>query len=93
MAFAVERNVDAIRVAVNRLQNVARLIAFARIIVENTSEGTSQAPGPIPMLKNAKYRPRANTPNPAFTEDPRKFKATNIRAMAIPVAINKMVVQ
>jgi hypothetical protein len=44
MALATERNVDAIRVAVTLFINVATLIAFARIIVENTSDGISQAP-------------------------------------------------
>lgn len=47
LPFAVERNVEAIRVAVIRLKNVAMDIAFARIVVANTSEGISQAPGPI----------------------------------------------
>lgn len=49
MAFAVDKNVDDIKVAVTLFMNVAKLIALARIFVENTSEGMSQAPGPIPI--------------------------------------------
>lgn len=55
MALATERNEDAKIVAVARFPKVARLIAFARIVVVKTSDGISQAPGPIPILKNARY--------------------------------------
>ena len=44
IALATDRNVDAMSVAVTRFINVATLIAFTRIIVEKTSDGTSQAP-------------------------------------------------
>ena len=37
--------------AVTRFAKVAKLIAFARIVVENTSEGISHAPGPIPKRR------------------------------------------
>jgi hypothetical protein len=77
MAFAVDKNVDDIKVAVTLFMNVAKLIALARIFVENTSEGMSQAPGPIPMnnqsmngnqhhvpiLKVARYRAKEATAN------------------------------
>ena len=55
MALATERNEEAKIVATALLEKVARLMAFARIVVVNTSEGISQAPGPIPILKNARY--------------------------------------
>ena len=44
IALATDRKVDVITVPTNRLENVARLIAFARMLVENTSAGISQAP-------------------------------------------------
>jgi len=51
IAFAIERKVEAIKVPVDRFRKVATLIAFALMVVENTSEGISQHPGPIPRLK------------------------------------------
>jgi hypothetical protein len=55
MALATERNEEAKMVATALLEKVARLIAFARIVVVNTSEGISQEHGPAPILKNAIY--------------------------------------
>ena len=51
---AVERKVLAISVPVIRLKNVARLIAFARILVAKISDGTSQAIGWKRTKKNKK---------------------------------------
>ena len=55
IAFATERNEDAKIVAVARLLNVERLIAFARIDVVKTSDDTVHVAGPMPILKNARY--------------------------------------
>mmetsp|Transcript_22960 Transcript_22960/g.50031 ORF Transcript_22960/g.50031 Transcript_22960/m.50031 type:complete len:155 (-) Transcript_22960:1289-1753(-) len=57
MAFAVDRKVDDISVATILLKNVATDIPFARMLVGKISDGISQAAGPIPMLKNERYRP------------------------------------
>mmetsp|Transcript_10103 Transcript_10103/g.15963 ORF Transcript_10103/g.15963 Transcript_10103/m.15963 type:complete len:151 (-) Transcript_10103:385-837(-) len=62
----------------------ATLIALARIIVLNTSEGISHAPGPIPILKNAKYNARPNTANPSLFAFPTNAKDTNINETDIP---------
>lgn len=71
-------------VAMRRLQKVANDMALARTTVGKISDGINQAPGPIPILKNAKYKPRENTPKPAFTDEPRKLNASRQRAIAIP---------
>ena len=63
MALAVERKVDEKIVAVTRFINVATLIALARIVVANTSDGINHAPGPIPRLKKDRYMAKANTAN------------------------------
>ena len=44
MALTTDKKVEAIKVAVARFINVATLIAFALIIVENTSDGINQQP-------------------------------------------------
>mmetsp|Transcript_19482 Transcript_19482/g.35050 ORF Transcript_19482/g.35050 Transcript_19482/m.35050 type:complete len:154 (+) Transcript_19482:510-971(+) len=84
MALATERKVEDMMVAVTRFMNVATLIALARIIVLNTSEGISHAPGPIPILKNAKYNARPNTANPSLFAFPTNAKDTNINETDIP---------
>mmetsp|Transcript_16543 Transcript_16543/g.32880 ORF Transcript_16543/g.32880 Transcript_16543/m.32880 type:complete len:83 (+) Transcript_16543:329-577(+) len=63
---ARERRVLDMIVAVKRLQNVAMLIPLARIVVENTSEGINQAPGPMPMLKDDKYMANPTTDQTGF---------------------------
>ena len=84
MAFATERKVDDMMVAVTRFINVARLIAFARIIVLNTSEGISQAPGPIPILKNARYSANPKIAVPSLEAAPMKLIDTMNRDTAHP---------
>mmetsp|Transcript_25359 Transcript_25359/g.41174 ORF Transcript_25359/g.41174 Transcript_25359/m.41174 type:complete len:217 (-) Transcript_25359:901-1551(-) len=76
MAVATERKVDDMMVAVTRFINVATLMAFARIIVLNTSEGMSQAPGPIPILKNARYNPNPTIAPTSLATAPMKLIAT-----------------
>lgn len=66
IAFAVDKNVDDITVAVNLFINVATLIDFARIPVGKTSAGISHAPGPIPTLNVARYSAKENTANHVF---------------------------
>lgn len=59
---ATVRNVEVTTVAVMRFRKVAMLIAFARIVVENTSAGISHAPGPIPNEKKERYNAKAIIP-------------------------------
>jgi hypothetical protein len=89
MALAVERNVDAISVAVIRLKKVATLIALARILVAKISDGINQAPGPIPILKNDMYKanPKIAKPVPRFLF-PRKVILIKMRATHIPTCGN-----
>jgi hypothetical protein len=54
MALAVNKKVEDINVAVKRFMNVAIDIALTRMHVANISDGISQEPGPMPMLKNAR---------------------------------------
>mmetsp|Transcript_18759 Transcript_18759/g.43764 ORF Transcript_18759/g.43764 Transcript_18759/m.43764 type:complete len:117 (-) Transcript_18759:1294-1644(-) len=54
-AFATLRKDDAMIVAVIRFGRIAMLMAFARMLKANTSEMTTQLPGPKPDEKNARY--------------------------------------
>ena len=85
IAFTVDKKVEAMRVAVIRLQNVATDIAFARIEVANISEGMSHAPGPIPELKKAMYRASPPIVHPELESFcPTKLMATKSNATIIP---------
>mmetsp|Transcript_45519 Transcript_45519/g.95559 ORF Transcript_45519/g.95559 Transcript_45519/m.95559 type:complete len:247 (+) Transcript_45519:40-780(+) len=85
MALATERKVEDMMVAVTRFIKVATLMALARIIVLNTSEGTSHAPGPIPILKKARYNANPNTAKPSLLAFPMNEKETNMRDTDIPI--------
>ena len=63
----------------------AKLIALARIIVLNTSEGISQAPGPIPNEKNARYRANPNTANRPLLAPPTNPNDTKKSDMDMPI--------
>ena len=52
MVLSAVRTVEAIMAANTLLQKVAIDIAFARILIKNTSLGINHAPGPIPIEKN-----------------------------------------
>mmetsp|Transcript_2787 Transcript_2787/g.4079 ORF Transcript_2787/g.4079 Transcript_2787/m.4079 type:complete len:111 (-) Transcript_2787:564-896(-) len=84
---AVERNVEAIKVAVIRLKNVATLIDLARIDVGKTSLGMSQAPGPIPTLKNDKYNANPITAKAILPASslPKKVMLVRKSATAMPI--------
>ena len=84
MAFAVVRNVEAMSVAVTLFINVATLMAFARTVMAKTSDGTSQAPGPIPTEKKAKYKARPQTAKAEFVALPKKLTERRTKDMAIP---------
>ncbi len=85
MASAVDQNVDAIIVAATRFKKPAILIALPRMQLSKTSEGNSHAPGPIPMLKNARYRLSPNMVKPVLSlELPKNEKLTISSATAIP---------
>mmetsp|Transcript_6064 Transcript_6064/g.12596 ORF Transcript_6064/g.12596 Transcript_6064/m.12596 type:complete len:113 (+) Transcript_6064:106-444(+) len=62
----------------------ATLIALARIIVLNTSDGMSQAPGPMPTLKNAMYNANPNTANPSLERPPTKANDTRNKDIEQP---------
>ena len=59
------KKVKAIIVDTARLQKDERLIAFVRISFENTSDGISQAPGPIPNENKDTYASTARNPTMA----------------------------
>mmetsp|Transcript_8294 Transcript_8294/g.23875 ORF Transcript_8294/g.23875 Transcript_8294/m.23875 type:complete len:174 (-) Transcript_8294:1020-1541(-) len=86
IAFAKDKKVDAMKVAEIRLEKDATLIALARTLVGKTSDGINQAPGPIPMLKNARYI--ANPPIAIFASEgpipPTKALPTITNARNIP---------
>ena len=75
-AFATERNEEAKIVAMARFEKVARLIAFARIDVVNTSDAIVHVAGPIPKLKNARYKPNPTIAPTSLATAPRKLMAT-----------------
>mmetsp|Transcript_32800 Transcript_32800/g.68990 ORF Transcript_32800/g.68990 Transcript_32800/m.68990 type:complete len:246 (-) Transcript_32800:1117-1854(-) len=77
IALATERKVEDMMVAVTRFIKVATLMALARIMVLNTSDGTSHAPGPIPSEKNARYNANPNTANPSLFAFPTNANDTN----------------
>ena len=79
-----DRNEEVTIVAVTRFKNVAILIALARMVVENTSDGINHAPGPIPRLKNPRYIPIAIIPMVALPSTITKEIATRNRDIAIP---------
>jgi hypothetical protein len=84
--FAADKNVEVKIVATIRFINVATLIAFARIVVENTSEGISHAPGPIPKEKKLKYIANATMITPAPLSPPTsKVNETINKASVIPI--------
>jgi hypothetical protein len=85
LPFAVDRNVDAMRVAVIRLKNVAMDIAFARMLVAKISDGINQAPGPIPTLKKERYRERPTMANvDLFLFFPKNEKLVKMQAPHMP---------
>mmetsp|Transcript_27030 Transcript_27030/g.41403 ORF Transcript_27030/g.41403 Transcript_27030/m.41403 type:complete len:131 (+) Transcript_27030:601-993(+) len=82
---ATVRNEDVTIVAATRFKKVAMLIAFARIVVENTSAGINQAPGPIPSEKKHKYKANPITPTVALPpSSSKKVNAMMISATIIP---------
>ena len=60
------------------------LMALARIMVLNTSEGMGHAPGPIPTLKNARYSARPNTAKPSLLALPMNANDTSISDADMP---------
>merc|ERR1719356_574955 len=84
MALATDRKVEAMTVAVTRLAKVATDMALARTMVEKTSEGMSQAPGPIPTLKKARYSARPTTASALLSLPPTKAPDTSARLRAMP---------
>ena len=59
------------------MHTYATLMALARIIVLKTSEGMSHAPGPIPILKKARYNANPTTANPSLWAFPINANDTN----------------
>ena len=84
MALEVDKKVDAMTVATIRLQKVAMDMDLARMLVGKTSDGMSQATGPIPTLKKERY---SASPVMAKTElfCPTKEKLIKRQAPPIPV--------
>ena len=78
------KNVDVARVAVTRFIKVAIDIALARITLEKTSAGISQAPGPIPRLKKARYAARAVIPTVEFNSSKPKVATKTNNEIAMP---------
>merc|ERR1712157_456595 len=83
-AVAIDKQDDAMTVPTRRLENVAKLIALARILVENTSDANNHAPEPIPTLKNSMYMAREKTAKVPFVSADIKLKDCNNNAHAIP---------
>jgi hypothetical protein len=84
------RKEDVTTVAVARFMNVANDIALARITVENTSAGMSQAPGPIPRLKKHKYAARPMIPIVPFNWSKIKVAASRKTEKVIPLNLNNL---
>ena len=84
IAFATDRNEEAKIVAVARFAKVARLIAFARIDVVKTSDAIVHVPGPIPILKNARYKAKPTIAPISLASAPMKLMATIKNETDIP---------
>jgi hypothetical protein len=80
-------------VAVIRLKNVASDIAFARILLAKTSDGTSHAPGPIPTLKKERYNESPTIANIELFFSPKKEKLVKIQAPDIPWYENENLIE
>lgn len=83
------KKVDVARVPVTRFIKVASDIALARITLEKTSAGISQAPGPMPILKKARYAARAMIPTAAFKSSRPKVAARTNSEIVMPKRMKK----
>lgn len=84
-ALATERKDEANTVAVARFEKVARLIAFARIDKGKTSEEIVHVAGPMPILKNPKYRASPTIAATSFASAGMKLIATIKNEIAMPI--------
>mmetsp|Transcript_25577 Transcript_25577/g.38195 ORF Transcript_25577/g.38195 Transcript_25577/m.38195 type:complete len:122 (-) Transcript_25577:1119-1484(-) len=88
MVFFAVNVVDETIVATSRFVTVATLIALARMLVEKTSDGMSQLPGPIPMVNIIKYKPSDIIVTGSYLL-PKKLNANTNKAIIIPVRDKK----
>ena len=84
MASAIDKTLEAIKVAKTRFRNVAILMALARMHVAKTSDGTSQHPGPMPILNVAKYNAKPRIAHAGVGSDLAKLIASIINETIMP---------